>query len=418
MHYVVITRGETVRRRNEAVWQQTTRDASGGEDKEVSLSMQSFPFIFSEERKWKWRRHLAFWFCWWVFQSVIYAFSAFAQQIPYHLRLPSSALEALLYLFPHVFFSYALMYGIIPRTWLRGKYALGVASVAGIVLVTAAFAAVIGVFLIPLTRPYFLPASFIPPPHYNELNFFISLTAGLRGAITIGGMAAAIKLTKYWYVKEQRNLQLQKENVEAQLQLLKAQVHPHFLFNTLNNIYAQTQTRAPEAAGMVMGLSNLLRFMLYEGSQQVVPLGQELDMLRQYIDLEKVRYNEGLDITLDLPAHTEGLLIAPLLLLPLVENSFKHGASQRLEHPWISLSIRMEGRRMKMKLVNGKADEPLHPGEGGIGLANVRKRLELIYPGRHNLRITEDPDVFIVNLTMDLDGTPAPLPIRETILHE
>ena len=102
------------------------------------------------------------------------------------------------------------------------------------------------------------------------------MLAGLRGGITVGGIAAAIKLMKYWYVKEQRNLQLQKENAESQLQLLKAQVHPHFLFNTLNNIYSFTQNTSPVAAKMVTGLSDLLRFMLYECNQRLVPLVERI----------------------------------------------------------------------------------------------------------------------------------------------
>src|SRR4029079_6241522 len=122
------------------------------------------------------------------------------------------------------------------------------------------------------------------------VNVHLSLLAGLRGAITVGGMAAAIKLMKYWHIKEQRNLQLQKENVESQLQLLKAQVHPHFLFNTLNNIYSYTQNTSPVASKMVSGLSDLLRFMLYECNQRVVPLAKELKTIKDYISLEQIRY--------------------------------------------------------------------------------------------------------------------------------
>src|SRR6185503_16962132 len=140
----------------------------------------------------------------------------------------------------------------------------------------------------------------------------LALLAGLRGAITIGGIAAAIKLMKYWYVKEQRNLQLKKENAESQLQLLKAQVHPHFLFNTLNNIYSYSQNTSPVAAKLVSGLSDLLRFMLYEGDKQVVPLSKELKMVKDYINLEQIRYGNKLDIHLDLPEKTNDLFIAPL----------------------------------------------------------------------------------------------------------
>ncbi|HEX6432468.1 MAG TPA: histidine kinase, partial [Niastella sp.] len=210
----------------------------------------------------------------------------------------------------------------------------------------------------------------------------LSLMAGLRGGITIGGIAASIKLMKHWYVKEQRNLQLQKENAEAQLQLLKAQVHPHFLFNTLNNIYSHTQNTAPVASQLVMGLSDMLRFMLYECNQQQVPLSKELKLIQDYITLEQIRYDNQLDVHIGLPVETENLGIAPLLLLPLVENCFKHGTSHMLEQPWLSLQVTIEKSRMHLKLMNGKVNEITKNNHKGIGILNVRKRLSLLYPGK------------------------------------
>ncbi|RYG53655.1 MAG: two-component system sensor protein [Chitinophagaceae bacterium] len=229
--------------------------------------------------------------------------------------------------------------------------------------------------------------------------------AGLRGGITIGGVAAAIKLIKSLYQKEQRNLQLKKENVESQLQLLKAQVHPHFLFNTLNNIYSFTQNTSPEASRLVTGLSDLLRFILYECNQPLVPLAKELTMIKDYIELEKVRYGNQLDLHLDLPEETNDLYISPLLLLPLIENSFKHGTSQILDQPWISLHVRVyKERYMQMKLLNGKSRETISGGSAsGIGIHNVQKRLDLLYPGKHELTITNEEDIFIVNLKMELE---------------
>jgi LytS/YehU family sensor histidine kinase len=221
--------------------------------------------------------------------------------------------------------------------------------------------------------------------------------------LTIGGLAAAIKLMKYWYVKEQRNLQLQKENTESQLQLLKAQVHPHFLFNTLNNIYAHTQGVAPVGSTLVMGLSDMLRYMLYECNQPFVPLTKELKMIKDYVELEKIRYGNRLDVHLDIPGDIDDLEIAPLLLLPFVENCFKHGASHMIDQPWVSLFVNIENGVMKMKLVNGKAMgyEP-KKSLSGIGITNVRRRLELLYPGKFSLDIQEEDEVYIVNLKMEL----------------
>jgi LytS/YehU family sensor histidine kinase len=212
---------------------------------------------------------------------------------------------------------------------------------------------------------------------------------------------------KYWYVKEQRNLQLQKENVEAQLQLLKAQVQPHFLFNTLNNIYSHTQDTAPVAAQLISGLSGILRFILYESSQPLVPLSKELKMIQDYISLEQIRYGNKLELHIDLPEKTNDLYIAPLLMLPLIENCFKHGASNMLEQPWVSLQITLKGKEMLMKLLNGKTnDERKNNLPSGIGIQNVQKRLDLLYPGKHELAITNEEDVFIVNLKIELERIP------------
>ncbi len=244
---------------------------------------------------------------------------------------------------------------------------------------------------------------------FYHRSFFIGLMAGLRGGITIAGLSVAIKLMKHWYTKEQRNLQLQKENMESRLQLLKAQVHPHFLFNTLNNIYSYTQNTSAVASQLVLGLSDMLRYMLYEGDQPLVPLSKELKMIEEYISIEKIRYGNRLELQVDLPGSDGDLYIAPLLLLPFVENCFKHGTSKFLEHPWLSLQITIDDAVMAMKLLNGKipareVTTDRGPGDRkqGIGIANVRKRLELIYPGKHHLTVTNDADVFIINLKLTL----------------
>jgi LytS/YehU family sensor histidine kinase len=259
-------------------------------------------------------------------------------------------------------------------------------------------------YIVDVVRDSILSQELQPSKRLKPFTFYLGLLAGLRGAITIGGMAAAIKLMKHWYVKEQRNLQLQKEKAEAQLQLLKAQVHPHFLFNTLNNIYSHTQGVAPVASQLVMGLSDMLRFMLYECNQPLVPLSKELTMIRDYITLEKIRYDEQFDIHLDIPTDTGDLHIAPLLLLPLVENCFKHGTSNMLEQPWLNLQIHLKEDRMEMRLMNGKAKEKTQFSNFGIGIENVRKRLQLLYPDRYTLKIMNEEEVFVVTLTLQLES--------------
>ena len=372
----------------------------------ISVLMEQYPFIFSDLRKHRLQRHLAFWGFWWLFQAFLYSFIPLRSisSFTYWSHLPIAALESFLYLPSHIFLAYSLMYFVIPRYLIRGKYVISAIWVLILFLSAATISSIIGRNLLVPVRTFVFPYSSVLPYPNTQQVFFLSLLAGLRGGITIGGIAAAIKLMKYWYVKEQRNLQLQKENVESQLQLLKAQVHPHFLFNTLNNIYSFTQNSSPVASELVTRLSDMLRFILYEANHPLVPLSKEIKLVEDYINLERVRYGNMLDVHIDTPGNTHDLHIAPLLLLPLVENCFKHGTSQILEHPWISLQVKLQGREMHMKLMNGKTDlldEKKHAH--GIGIQNVVKRLSLIYPGRHEFFVTSDEDVYIVNLKIIME---------------
>jgi sensor histidine kinase YesM len=370
----------------------------------ISIHMLQNPFIFSDERRYRIRRHLAFWLFWWAFQGFLYSFIAINSAAAYARQLPISMMESLVFMTAHMFMAYALMYFVIPRFLLKQKYWQTAMGVVGTIVVTAMISTTLALTVIPSLRECIMGVHYNATPRTTGGRIFLSLMAGLRGAITIGGLAAAIKLMKYWYLKEQRNLQLQKENIESQLQLLKAQVHPHFLFNTLNNIYSHTQNSSPVAAKMVGELSGMLRFILYESNQSLVPLAKELKLIRDYIGLENIRYSSELDLHIDLPEKTDDLHIAPLLLLPLVENCFKHGTSKMLEQPWISLQIILYGTTMQMKLLNGKTDkEKNDPVSSGIGIQNVQKRLALLYPGKHQLTITSDEDVFIVNLKIELE---------------
>lgn len=369
------------------------------------MNMQKNPFIFSNQWKYRLTRHIAFWLFWAFFQGILYASTPATMHQGFVKNLPAAMVDSFIYLIVHIFFAYSLMYFVIPKLLLKQKYWLTGIFVSVIIVTTAVVSALLTKYAItPLRISVWGSAyQYTSVKVYND-DFYKSLLAGLRGGLTIGGMAAAIKLMKHWYIEEQRNLQLQKENIESQLQLLKAQVHPHFLFNTLNNIYSYTQKTSPIAAKMVSGLSDMLRFILYEANQSFVPLSKELRMVQDYINLEQIRYGNKLEIHINLPEETYNLHIAPLLLLPLVENCFKHGASNILENPWINLDITLTQNKMQMKLINGKPTTPKDNTKNhGIGISNVEKRLMLLYPHKHEFMVTNDIDVFIVNLKVELE---------------
>jgi len=374
--------------------------------------MEQHPFNFSNQFKYRFARHFTFWFCWWAFSSVLYSYTPIMRFLPEFKRLPIAASEAFVFTSLHMFLSYSFIYFVVPVLLIRGRYLLTFISVILLILATGVLNAFLTRYILDDVRNFILDKVFNIHLEYSRpviySSFYLSLLAGLRGGITIAGIAAAIKLTKYWYVKNQRNLQLQKENTEAQLQLLKAQVHPHFLFNTLNNIYSYSQNTAPTAAKLVTGLSDMLRYMIYDGNQSLVPLSKELKMVQDFIGLQQIRYQD-LEVHAEYPSNTENLYIAPLLLLPLIENCFKHGTSNMLEHPWVSLHVTIEGKEFTMKLVNGKAENYITESkESGIGITNVKKRLELLYPGKHNFKTIDSEDVFIVDLKLELEKAVQP----------
>jgi LytS/YehU family sensor histidine kinase len=237
----------------------------------------------------------------------------------------------------------------------------------------------------------------------NNNTWWASITAGPLSAIKIIAAAVTIKLLKRWWLKKKESQQLEREKINAELQLLKAQIHPGFLFNTLNNIYVYALAGSPRASEMLLKLSNLLSYMLYECDRPLVPLKKEIEMMKEYMALEKIRMDDSLEMDILVKGETCNKFIAPFLLLPFIENSFKHCAAMP-EKCWISLEIKVEDNIYLVKLINGIPPELIHqPDLYGNGLVNVQKRLVLLYPNRHELKMNAEEEVFLVNLKIQLD---------------
>ena len=225
----------------------------------------------------------------------------------------------------------------------------------------------------------------------------------LGNPVLVCGLLLSLKSIKTWHLKQQEKETLLRENSSAELQLLKAQVHPHFLFNTLNNIYSYSLNKSSKAAELVQKLSNMLRYMVTECDQPLVPLKDELKMIQDYLGLEKIRYGSRLSMQVEIKYNDKQGYITPLLMIPFVENSFKHGASQTLEHPWIMLKIYTEENILYFSLSNSKPTPvALQHVKGGIGLKNVQKRLALLYPNQHFLKIESLENQFSVNMRIPL----------------
>ena len=374
-------------------------------------------FIFSEKRSDRIKRHLLFWFVWGLYSGFLHASSPLLKpQSPYISNLPFSIGASFLQLLPQAIIAYSALYLVVPMFIKKKQFLLsGLCFIASWIM-----GSILNMFLltphIPAIMSWLLPGEYFRyMNHPPQLGFFIGVLAAFKGNFTAAGFLVVLRYVKQWYLKEQRNMQLQKENTESQLQLLTARVHPRFLFNTLNNIYSKIQAESSEGSKMIMELSHMLRYILTEGSKTLVPLNKELTMIQDYINLEKIRYGNQLDLNVSLPQNADNLQIAPLLILPFVENSFKHGASRFLKAPWINLKIEINGRMLIMKLMNGKDPELQQiQSESGIGINNVKKRLELLYANRYDLKITDVPQVYATDLTIELSELKRKVEPKET----
>jgi len=240
----------------------------------------------------------------------------------------------------------------------------------------------------------------------NKTVLWVSIDAGLINALKVTLIAAAINLLKRWWLKQKEKEKLEKEKINADLQLLKAQIHPTFLFSTLNNIIIHARAASPMAPEMLIKLSDLLSYMLYECDAPKVKLEKEISMLKEYISLEKIRQGKRLEMTFQINGKLNGQLISPLLLLPFIDNSFSHCNNKAMEHAWVNLDMLIENNQLYMKLINGMPagiQDDIHNDEQSLG--NVKKRLQLLYPGRHELRINADQELLIVYLNLNLDET-------------
>ena len=216
-----------------------------------------------------------------------------------------------------------------------------------------------------------------------------------------------VKLTKDWLKSQRHTQQLEKEKLETELKFLRSQFNPHFLFNTINSIHFLIRKDSELASDTLAKFSDLLRYQLYECNEARIPLKKEVHYLSNFVALEKLRNSERLSVTLDVSENVNGAQVAPFILMPFVENAFKHASKGKQQENFIRVSLRQSLQQLEFEVENSKEAGPAVTREavhyGGIGLVNVRRRLDLLYPQRHTLRIDEHDRTYAVHLTLDLD---------------
>ncbi len=213
-------------------------------------------------------------------------------------------------------------------------------------------------------------------------------------------ITSLFRLARGWF----RLQEIEKEKTLAELKALKSQINPHFLFNSLNSIYSLSRKNSPQVPEKVIHLSGLMRHIIYDSEVDYILLSKEVEMIRNYIELQNLRTTEKEKINLEVIGDIERKKVAPLIFLPFVENSFKHGLKSGAENAYVKIKIEVSGKVMSFEIENskGKTSEVTDSKYQGIGIENVKKRLELIYPGLHLLKISDNEKTFRVLLQLQL----------------
>lgn len=220
-------------------------------------------------------------------------------------------------------------------------------------------------------------------------------------------ITSLLKLSKSWFwvsELEKELLEKEKQKSEVELKALKAQINPHFFFNTLNNIYSMALDKDERLPNTILQLSNLMRYFLYESRDNFIPLKKELDVVDNYIALQKLRSGPHLNMEISKSGAVDGQQIAPLLLITFLENAFKHGAKGDSIDPFIKLIIVIEKNKLRFSVANSKGmiDDIRTTVQAGLGLVNVKRQLELLYPGKHSLEVKDMRSSFAIELQLEL----------------
>lgn len=341
-----------------------------------------------------WLRHVLYWLCY----VIVFSLFSFTSGQP----MGEAIITTSLWLPVHFVYTYFVIYWLVPHYLIKEKYGLFFLfyccwALAGL-LINFAFRAFV---LIPFRtgRPVPVTLSAV----YREIFAIFSFVV----MNSVSMFATFIKMFKFWYGEQKQKLQAEEEKVRTELQLLKSQLHPHFLFNTLNNLYALVNERSGKAPAMLLRLSGLLSYVLYECRADEVPLEKEIVVIKDYVALEQERYGDRLDISLNFSGDIEGRMIPPMLFQPFVENAFKHGTAEQLGKVWMSIDLSVKNNQLLFKLINSFDGTRQASVQGGVGISNIRKRLSLLYPQRFQLQTGHEGELYIVSMTIDLPALTA-----------
>lgn len=234
------------------------------------------------------------------------------------------------------------------------------------------------------------------PGRFDVYNFMFT-------AILISGFSVGLRMLSRYYKNERQRKELEKEKLNSELAMLKNQVSPHFFFNTLNNIYSLVEINSSDAQDAILHLSKMMRYLLYESERGNTPLSREIEFMRNYIEIMKLKLNERVKLSVTFPDKYKDIQIPPLLFISFIENAFKHGISTS-ESSFITITMELKKNQLLFSCSNSMFNNTRSelPDKSGIGMENIKKRLYLLFPGRHQLFIDRKPDSFEIVLKIEL----------------
>jgi two-component system, LytTR family, sensor kinase len=337
--------------------------------------------------------HILFWIALYVLDVLIFGFG--------YANVDGFITIVLAEVPPQVFLAYTVMYWIIPQYVAKKLFSKSLIFLFVAFLVSG----IMGHMLFIALSLYGREVSLFDVPQIFVRAFYAFLHACI---------AVVIKLIKMWYENERRVSEMEKTKLEAELKMLKDQINPHFMFNTLNNLYGLIAKNPMHAQESILRLSRILHHMLHQSNRERIPLQEEIRCIRDYIELEELRYPGNLSISLNVQDNVNDLSIVPLSIFPLVENSFKHGASEMIKDAWINIDFSTFKNEFVFKIENGKIERTLSENGRGIGLNNVKRRLQLIYGADHSFSVIESPESFLIILKIAI----ARMKVTERTAHE
>jgi len=341
--------------------------------------------------------HLAFWIVY-VVQDIILIITWVGPtlgEMPDNQLVSIATQDVLIMLIPKLILTYFILYVSMKQMVAENANMFRIAL--GIVAMLAISFVMYRALLKYIVNPYVFDNALKAGPLFS----IRALLWAFMDIVCVVGLAAFIKFVRMQFAYKEREKALIKQKLETELKFLRNQTNPHFLFNTLNNIYGLARRKSDATPGVVLKLSKLLRFMLYESRQELIHICDEVKVLENYIDLEGIRYTDMLTVKFNKKIDDGSEHIAPLLLLPFVENAFKHGASESHFDARIDIDLSLANGQLTFAVENTKEPTPESALKENIGLTNVKRQLELTYR-EYNLQVQNETGLFRIVLTVNL----------------